>query len=69
MITELETFEQTFLGRCMGVGLRKRGDNDNHVVFVIIYEDDGNWFASENSVSSYWMADGEFGYKFKEKKV
>jgi hypothetical protein len=50
-------FVQTFLGRCMGVGLKQRGPEDLHVCLVILSEDDGNWFASDRGFSSHWTDD------------
>jgi len=52
---ELEEFEKVFLGTCFGVGLSWRGPNDKHVCFTILTEDDGSWFASDNSASSAWL--------------
>lgn len=47
---------RTFRGSCFGVGLKRRGPLDNHVMFVILVEDDGYWNVSRNSSgSSYWM--------------
>lgn len=50
-----KVYVQAFLGSCKGVGLQPRGTGDPHVCFVILTEDDGNWFASSNSTSSYWL--------------
>lgn len=53
----LDLFKQSFLGQCKGVGLFPRGsNNDNHVCFAILTEDDGNWFQSDKgSTSSFWL--------------
>ncbi len=40
-----------FLGECRGVVLAPRGDDDPHVMFSLVTEDDGNWF-DEEGVSS-----------------
>jgi hypothetical protein len=53
----LENFEKVFLGACCGIGLKKRGDGDPHVVFYFLVEDDGNWFVSQNGLSSFWVFD------------
>lgn len=53
----LEDFEQTFLGNCVGVGLSRRKSSDRHVCFTILHEDDDNWFASANPVSSFWAGE------------
>lgn len=50
-------FVHTILGKQCGVGLSKRGPNDNHVIFTILSEDDGNWFTSEHGRSTYWLKD------------
>lgn len=44
-----------FKGKCKGVKLIKRSENDNHICVIIITEDDENWFESETSFSSYWI--------------
>ncbi len=49
--------EKAFLGNCFGVGLRKRAPNSNHIEFIILVEDDGNWFESKNGGSSLWLTD------------
>lgn len=48
---------QLFLGRCFGVGLKKRGQDDPHIVFVVLCEDDGRWFPSTSGGSSYWIGE------------
>ena len=45
----------TFFGELHGVRLVERGKNDPHICFEILAEDDGHWFASDGSASSYWM--------------
>lgn len=60
----LEVLEEyLFLGGCQGVALIPRGENDNHICFLIVTEDDGNWFASKNSSSSFWLEDLEHQLK------
>ncbi len=51
---DISCFRQVFLGECMGVGLDQR-DDDLHVCFTILAQDDGHWFASDESASSYWL--------------
>ena len=46
-----------FLGDCCGVRLVWRGQNDPHVCFEILGEDDGHWFLKQSYSSSYWMPD------------
>ena len=52
-------FEQTFLGELIGIGLFKRGENDNHVCFQILVEDDGAWYpfnmGRSHGVASGWL--------------
>ena len=49
--------EKEFKGECKGVRLVPRGANDNHICIEILTEDDGNWFESNQSFSSYWIDD------------
>jgi len=46
-----------FLGSCKGVALMPRGSKDGHICFLVLTEDDGNWFVSTNSSSSFWIDD------------
>jgi hypothetical protein len=46
-----------FLGDCCGIRLVWRMENDPHVCFEILGEDDGHWFIKSDSSSSYWMPD------------
>lgn len=55
---EVQDCVVTFRGECQGVGLQKRGPDDNHVCFIILTEDDGYWFVTkwpEQGTSSYWL--------------
>jgi len=52
---ELSNFKKSFLGECLGVGLQKRGPQDDHVTVFILVEDDGSWFISGNGFSSFWL--------------
>jgi hypothetical protein len=52
---EVGQVEELFLGGCHGVALVKRGENDRHVCFLNLTEDDGAWFNSLESSSSHWM--------------
>jgi hypothetical protein len=49
----------SFYGDCMGVALVKRflrGNLDQHLSFVMIYEDDGDWYESKgDGIDSYWL--------------
>ena len=57
---QLSEYRRTFLGSCLGIGLKERGQGDNHVCIVILTEDDENWFVSRSgSFSSYWLPDLE----------
>jgi hypothetical protein len=47
--------EKVFLGACFGVGLCRRGPNDNHIVVKFLCEDDGNWGISTSGFSSSWL--------------
>lgn len=46
-----------FLGDCSGIRLVWRMENDPHVCFEVLSEDDGHWFIRSDSSSSYWMPD------------
>jgi len=46
-----------FLGSCHGIALLPRGENDKHICFIILTEDDGLWFCSKNSSSSGWLGE------------
>lgn len=48
-------YEKAFLGSCAGVILSRRGQNDSHICFTIIVEDDGYWFVSQHGFSSTWL--------------
>ena len=52
-----DNFEKTFLGVSCGIGLKKRDVDDLHVIIYFLAEDDGNWFVSENGISSFWIPD------------
>mgnify|MGYP001611910535 CR=1 FL=1 len=51
------SYEKTFLGGCAGVGLKRRGNNDLHICFTVLVEDDGSWFIPSQGFSSYWLED------------
>lgn len=61
MSDKIKPYEKAFFGGITGILLRKRGSNDPHIIFEIIYEDDGYWFAAReshnNSTSSSWFSD------------
>jgi len=48
-------FEKVFTGECFGIGLRRRRPKESHVEFVVLVEDDGQWFISSGVGSSFWM--------------
>lgn len=51
-------FQEIFLGDCFGIGLSERNDGKKHILFTILVEDDGHWFASKSGVASaYWIPD------------
>lgn len=54
---DVNPFEKIFLGECVGIVLKKRSENDLHVCFQIIIEDDEGWFISEHKISSNWLND------------
>lgn len=52
----LQGLVKSFRGKCVGIGLRRRGENDPHVLFEILLEDDEYWFIPQNfQASSYWL--------------
>lgn len=51
--------EHLFLGVCCGIALVPRGKSDNHICFIILTEDDGNWFVTNNLLSTHWLPDLE----------
>lgn len=58
--TDIKPFREMFLGNITGIVLRERkmDENDPHIVFEIISEDDGHWFKYTGSgASSYWLDD------------
>lgn len=48
-----------FKGICAGVALYRRsfGDDDKHLCFIPLVEDDENWFVSKNGWSTGWLND------------
>lgn len=50
-----EEFQRIFLGSCVGIGLRKRGPADDHIVFQLLVGDDGNWFYLTSALSSHYV--------------
>lgn len=51
---------QIFRGSCFGIGLSKRGENDPHILFTILHEDDEHWWDSQEhpvTFSSFWHED------------
>jgi hypothetical protein len=45
----------SFKKECKGVVLERRGEDDNHICVRIVTQDDGSWFSSKESFSSYWI--------------
>jgi hypothetical protein len=51
-------YEIGFFGKCLGVTLSWRGEQDPHVTFSTVEEDDGTWCVqSGGNVSSHWIPD------------
>lgn len=50
----MDNRESKFLGNCMGVTIRSRGD-DGHIMFSICVADDGHWHEKLDGASSYWL--------------
>lgn len=48
-----------FKGGCVGIKLTARADNDQHILFSFMTEDDGYWFDTleGSGWSSYWWED------------
>jgi hypothetical protein len=44
-----------FKGRCMGVRLTPRGEDDPHILYEFIVEDDENWYEKVGGSSSSWL--------------
>jgi len=59
ILDDEDSYEKFFLGECFGVGLKKRNlkDEDPHVCFVILGEDDERWSECYDFASSYWLPD------------
>jgi hypothetical protein len=49
--------EHLFLGECKGVALIPRSENDDHIYFLILTEEDGNWYCGNSRTSSYWIGE------------
>lgn len=54
---DLGGYKELFLGHCCGVALVNRSANDNHIAYLHLVEDDGNWSVRRGTVSSYWLED------------
>lgn len=52
-------YHHVFVRGCYGVALVPRGPDDNHICFMIIVEDDDNWFECNGAGSSSWLCDLE----------
>lgn len=50
-----DNHEKSYKGDCMGVGLDRRGDKDNHIMLTLMIGDDGNWHDRDFQVDSYWI--------------
>lgn len=56
MAIEIKPFERMFLNQVVGVVLRKRGPQDDHICFEVISEDDGHWYPCfSGGTSSFWF--------------
>jgi hypothetical protein len=53
---EYEVFEQTFLGACFGIGLKRK--NDKNIAVYLLGEDDGHWgVEQEGCMDINWLSD------------
>jgi len=52
---EYKDEEVFFKGDTVGIRLFKRDENDNHILFQLLVEDDGDWFPSNGGVSTYFL--------------
>ena len=57
MLDDIENQVHNIYGACTGVCIYQRSEGDNHLCFVTLIEDDGNWFVSTNGVSTFWLPD------------
>ena len=46
---------QTFLGDRVGIALVRNGDEDDHIMFVPLYELGGDWHTGIERLSSHWI--------------
>jgi hypothetical protein len=55
-LVDLEDYEKVFLGKCHAIALSRRSKEDPHVMITVLTfdSDDGNWYRSDTSFSSYW---------------
>jgi hypothetical protein len=45
-----------FKGECVGIRLTQRAENDLHICFTTLVEDDENWYEKDGgSFSSHWL--------------
>lgn len=51
----LSKYKKVFFGSCHAIGLRNRGEKDNHVCFEILVGDDDSWVISKYGASAYWI--------------
>lgn len=51
----IQPFQQMFLSDPLGVVLRKRDTNDQHICFEIISSDDGFWMPGHGEMSTAWL--------------
>ena len=54
---QINNIVHTVYGDCYGICISKREDNDDHLCWTILVEDDANWFVSERGGSSFWLID------------
>ena len=57
MLKDIDHVITTIRGNCAGVCLHLRGEDDNHICFTVLVEDDDNWFISKRGFSSFWLWD------------
>ena len=56
--TEITEYEKIILGQCHGTMLRRRRQDDPHVMIDMLVEDDETWHTPPSgSFSSHWLPD------------
>ena len=56
--SEITEYQKVILGKCHGAMLRRRGQDDPHVMIDVLVEDDETWHTPPSGgFSSFWMRD------------